>query len=133
MIRGAFLASLLLMAPSAYASECAAGRTVLRADDGREFRVAAAGSETAKRDGVTFGRFVLKGSVEGRPAVVESQKLQGSSATETSYEGDRTQGGKGVKWLKPTKGIGYADGDDITVHGGPLDGRWTFACGQQQP
>jgi len=124
----------MLMAPSAYASECAAGRTVLRADDGRAFKVEGVGSENTNRDGVRFDRFVLKGSVEGRAAYIETQKFQGSSATETSYEGTQGDALGAVKWAKSNKGIGYEDGDDLTVYSGPLEGHWTFACdGERRP
>ena len=87
-----------------------------------------AGSGSTKIEGVSAGRFVLKGTIDGREAFFETQKIAGSSATETSYEGPLKEGFGKPQWLKSGKAFGYDNGDALDIHEGPLDGQWTFAC-----
>lgn len=88
----------------------------------------AAGSGSTKVEGVSAGRFVLKGTIDGREAFIETQKIAGSSATEISYDGPLKAGFGKPRWLKAGKVFGYDNGDAISIHEGPLDGQWTFAC-----
>lgn len=117
-----------LLATTAAQAECGVRNTSLHTADGPAFKVVAAGEGSAKVNGISLGRFVLRGTVNGRPYVIETQKMQGSSATTVSYAGRPAAAFGAPRWFSPSAGLSYDDGETIQVYGGPLDGAWTFAC-----
>lgn len=128
------LVGAVLAVDAAEATECRGGRMTL-VKDAEMFRVTdishyeVTPKESASRTpSLAMSRTVLKGSLRGRPYLIDLQSMQGSSAVLTSYKGMTADtGGMPVRWGRRIDRW-HVGGQSVGVEAGPLEGEWRVIC-----
>lgn len=111
----------------AQAAECRAGRMTF-VQEGRTFRVTDTSLTQARFKGLGAERTIFRGTLGGKPYIIDVQGVQGSSTNFTSYAGRIAE----KTAMKPNWGEvprGWSDGAEVQIYDGPLRGDWKVRCG----
>lgn len=121
----ALLGSVLVVG-TAGAGECRPGAFSFVSTAGKAFKVQAYGFGGMRPGYGAAARTVFRGTVKGKPYIIDIQGVQGSSTTFTSYAGTKLGKGIAPKWGKLFRP--YRHGDEMPVGDGPLEGEWRAVC-----
>lgn len=120
------LVGAVLAVGGAGAAECRAGHMTLT-QGSKSFAVAAISDVRYTYDGHHGFRQIFRGTMDGRPYIVDMEGIQGNTSSLVSYPGRKpASGGRSPVWGgKPS---GWKNGDTTMILAGPMNGDWRAIC-----